>query len=216
MKIINVCGFSKSGKTTTSINLIKNLKNKGFSVTYAKDIHCENITFDEENTDTDKALKAGADKVIGSSPKICFSVSNEEKSLSKIVNEAKTDFLILEGFKDSDYEKVVCLKDEADLKDIDFSNIVCYSGVCSQSGKQEIGNYKLIDATKNSEKIFKMMCKGNRESKMKISLSVNGKVVPMIDYVSKTFADVILAYAKNLKKIDEIKSLKIEIDLEEE
>ncbi len=215
MKIIAVCGFSKSGKTTTAINLIKCLKSKGFSVTYAKDIHSENIVFDGVGTDTDRALQAGADKIIGTNPKISFEVSKEKIPLSSIVNEAKSDFLVLEGYKDSNYPKIVCLRNEADLEKAKFSNIICYAGVYSQIGKQSIEDYKLIDATKNAEEVVKMINEKIEESKTNITLTVNGKTIPMIEYVGKTFADVILAYAKNLKKIEEIKTLKVEINLGE-
>ncbi len=211
MKTIVVCGFSKSGKTTTCLSLIKELKKQNYSVTYAKDIHGTDLLFDEPDTDTDKALQAGADKVFGNNSKVSFSVAPKKRSLQETIKEANSDFLIIEGYKESAYEKIVCLENEADADKIKGNNILCYAGVLSKSGKKKVDNYKLIDAQSNPKEVVAMIKSREEKKGKEISLLINDKPIPMIDYVSKTLQDIILAYVKNLKKIDEIKTLTITI-----
>ncbi len=211
MRIIVVCGFCKSGKTTTCLSLIKELKKQNYSVAYAKDIHESGLIFDKPNTDTDKALKAGADKVFGNSPEISFNVTSHKKNLQQIIKEANSDFLIIEGYKNSHYNKIVCLEKETDAEKINNQNLICYAGVLSKSGKEKIGSHKLINAQINPKEIVEMRKKKEDKKKKEISLLINDKPIPMIDYVSKTLQDIILAYVKNLKKIEEIKKLKITI-----
>jgi len=212
MRTIVVCGFSKSGKTTTCLSLIKELKKQNYSVTYAKDIHGKNLLFDKPDTDTSKALQAGADKVFGNNPEISFSVTTKMRNLPETVKEADSDFLIIEGYKESDYEKIICLEKEADANKIRGKNILCYAGVLSKSGKEKVGDYKLINVQSNPKEVVAMLKKSKEEKKGKgISLLINEKPIPMVDYVAKTLQDIILAYVKNLKKIDEIKTLTINI-----
>jgi molybdopterin-guanine dinucleotide biosynthesis protein B len=60
MNIFAVYGFSKSGKTTTIVEIIKELRSRGYSVSTIKDVHVENFVFDVVGKDTWRHWKAGA------------------------------------------------------------------------------------------------------------------------------------------------------------
>ena len=52
MKICAVYGSSKSGKTTTVVEILKELRSRGYSVSTIKDVHVENFVFDVVGKDT--------------------------------------------------------------------------------------------------------------------------------------------------------------------
>ena len=63
MRVIMVKGFSKTGKTTTVVQIIKELRRRGYSVGTVKDIHYKRFAMDHPGTDTYKHAEAGAERV---------------------------------------------------------------------------------------------------------------------------------------------------------
>ena len=63
MKIVNVQGRKKTGKTTTVTQIIAELCRRGYTVGSVKGIHIEGFTMDVEGEDTGKHKAAGADPV---------------------------------------------------------------------------------------------------------------------------------------------------------
>jgi molybdopterin-guanine dinucleotide biosynthesis protein B len=107
--VINiVASGSNVGKTTLIEGLIKEIRMRGFSVSTIKhDVHGFDI--DKEGKDTWKHRKAGAEKVIISSKKRMAVICEveEEISLNELVDIAlKSDFVIIEGYKNSKYKKI--------------------------------------------------------------------------------------------------------------
>jgi len=47
MKVLSVAGYHHTGKTTTTVELIKELKKRGYKVASIKDIHAENFTMEK-------------------------------------------------------------------------------------------------------------------------------------------------------------------------
>lgn len=63
MKVFSVYGITKSGKTTTIENIIRELKRRGYTVGSVKEIHYEKFAIDTEGTNTDRHRRAGAEPV---------------------------------------------------------------------------------------------------------------------------------------------------------
>ena len=63
MKIFAVYGSSKSGKTTTVVEILKELRVRGYSVSTIKNVHVEHFVFDVVGNDTWRHWKAGAEVV---------------------------------------------------------------------------------------------------------------------------------------------------------
>lgn len=107
--VINVvASCSNVGKTTVIVGLIKELKRRGYSIATIKhDVHGFDI--DKEGKDTYKHRIAGAESVCISS-KNRFAIIKEVKEeipLNKIITAVKDyDFIIVEGYKNSNLRKI--------------------------------------------------------------------------------------------------------------
>lgn len=107
--VINiVASCSNSGKTTLIEGLIKKLKAKKYTVSTIKhDVHGFDI--DKKGKDTYKHRMAGADNVSISSRNRFALIRelSEELPLENIINEMPpSDFIIVEGYKNSKYRKI--------------------------------------------------------------------------------------------------------------
>ncbi|EJT5935835.1 molybdopterin-guanine dinucleotide biosynthesis protein B [Clostridium perfringens] len=108
-KIVNVvASCSNTGKTVLIEGLIKELKNRGYTVATIKhDVHGFDI--DKEGKDTWRHRKAGAEAVIISSRERMALIREvqEEFPLEELIKQVEDfDFIIVEGYKKSKYRKL--------------------------------------------------------------------------------------------------------------
>ncbi|EGT3602140.1 TPA: molybdopterin-guanine dinucleotide biosynthesis protein B [Clostridium perfringens] len=108
-KIVNVvASCSNTGKTVLIEGLIKELKNRGYTVATIKhDVHGFDI--DKEGKDTWRHRKAGAEAVIISSKERMALIREvqEEVPLEELIKQVEDfDFIIIEGYKKSKYRKL--------------------------------------------------------------------------------------------------------------
>ena len=108
--ILGIYGKSNSGKTTLVEKLITALKEKGYKVASAKNIHVENFSMDSEGKDTWRHSKAGAEVVVANSEdEVTFIVNNglAPKDVCGILQIiAEPDIIIVEGFWEDDSPKI--------------------------------------------------------------------------------------------------------------
>lgn len=108
-----ISGVKNSGKTTLITKLLKKFTEKGFKVgTIKHDGH--DFQMDNLDSDTDKHVKSGAlGTLIFSKNKYMFLEKSNEKKLDFYLDFFKNyDFIILEGFKNSDYPKLEVIRKE--------------------------------------------------------------------------------------------------------
>ncbi len=106
MKVISVVGYKNSGKTDLTVKLVKALKKKKKArVGTVKHIH---ERFDAEESDTFRHKEAGADVVIGVTPRELVRISGENNlnAALDVLADAGMDYAIVEGFKDSSIPKI--------------------------------------------------------------------------------------------------------------
>jgi molybdopterin-guanine dinucleotide biosynthesis adapter protein len=117
MRAIAVVGFKKSGKTTLALELARELKKLGHSVTLAKHSH---HGFDEK-ADTDTArFREQADMVMGFSPGGSFVSWPGERALTDLLPLVTSDFLVLEGGKTlGTMPRILIAPDEATARELD-------------------------------------------------------------------------------------------------
>lgn len=116
-KILSIVGTSNTGKTTLITTLIPLLKKQGYSVCVIK--HSESLLthtdFDQQGKDTYSFSEAGADEVWLTSPQFTYYTCTQEKSLSDMIQRASADIILVEGFKQSPYQKILLKKPDESI-----------------------------------------------------------------------------------------------------
>ncbi len=109
-KIIGVCGFKNSGKTTLVEKLVRHLTGLGYKISTVKHAH-HDFDIDHEGRDSFRHRKAGATEVAVVSQQrfaIMHELRGEEPpSLEEIlVKFAPCDLVIVEGYKRDTHDKI--------------------------------------------------------------------------------------------------------------
>lgn len=109
-KIIGVCGFKNSGKTTLVEKLVRHLTSLGYRISTIKHAH-HDFDIDQEGRDSFRHRKAGASEVAVISERRLAVLSEfgeeEAPSLSEVLTRLKRcDLVIVEGYKRDFHAKI--------------------------------------------------------------------------------------------------------------
>ena len=149
MKAVAFVGFKKSGKTTTVEAVARVLKGRGYRVAIAKSMHSN---FDRENSDTWRFSKV-ADAVLVRAHDT-DALLLKAKDINALFSMISADLLLLEGFKSIQHvPKVICAREEKDVKELNDGLAIAVSGVIASTGVGEINGLPVIDATREPEKL---------------------------------------------------------------
>jgi molybdopterin-guanine dinucleotide biosynthesis protein B len=165
LKIIDVAGLKKSGKTTVIENIVSELKSRGYKIGTVKKIHIPGFTIDQEGKDTYRHKQAGAEFVISLAPEEVALIRelHNQRSLAEIMDliPPDTDFLVCEELNETrdDVLYIVTLKTLDSLDEtLNVRNvgkkIIAVSGVVSNSEDDQITNDKhpIINSTTTNGK----------------------------------------------------------------
>ncbi len=115
VKFIAITGFKESGKTKVVEGVVERLKKRGFSVGTVKHVSQEGFTIDREGTDTWRHAEAGAEEVCLLSPDETVTMKKGGFSLENFLgNMEGLDYVIVEGFRDSEIIPKVAIADNDD------------------------------------------------------------------------------------------------------
>jgi molybdopterin-guanine dinucleotide biosynthesis adapter protein len=109
-KMIGVCGFKNSGKTTLVEKLVRHLTEQGFKISTVKHAH-HDFDIDHEGRDSFRHRKAGASEVAVVSQNR-FAIMNELRgteppTLDEILEKlSPCDLVIVEGYKRDAHDKI--------------------------------------------------------------------------------------------------------------
>ena len=131
MKIVAVYGSSKSGKTTTVVEIVKELRLRGYSVATIKNIHADDFVFDTVGKDTWRHWKAGAEVVGLRAPTESTLMIKRSMTLDELISHIHSDYLVLEGFRGTAIPKILCATDEKDVQGELQDTVFCISGLVS-------------------------------------------------------------------------------------
>lgn len=121
MNIIQIAGHSNSGKTTLIEQLIKRLKEINLTTSVIKHHgHAKKLAALDRGKDSAKYRDAGAvGSTVVAGNVIQMQFSSEEKwSIEEAIQfnkYIKRDVVIIEGFKNESYKKIVMIREERDL-----------------------------------------------------------------------------------------------------
>ena len=117
MKVFSVIGITKSGKTTTIENIIKELLKRNYTVGSVKEIHFEQFKMDPEGTNTFRHKIAGSQLVTARGAYETDVLFQNKLSVNEILNFYNHDFVILEGVRDTCAPKIVTAHDVEGILD---------------------------------------------------------------------------------------------------
>lgn len=118
MQIIQIVGYKNSGKTTLAKTLIKSLAKKGVKVASLKHHGHGGIPLGMKETDSEKHRQAGA-IISGVEGQKVLQLSNQNawkiEQMIAIYKLLDTEALVMEGFKQYNFNKIVLIRKAEDL-----------------------------------------------------------------------------------------------------
>jgi molybdopterin-guanine dinucleotide biosynthesis protein B len=146
MKMFGLSGYSKSGKTTVALALIKTLRERNYTVSTVKGIHLDDFVINEMGSDTWRHLEAGAETTIARTHDETVQFWNSALPLSKIIHQFSTDFVLVEGMKNEKIPKILCAKDVAEITLLKNEYVFAVSGLianyCSEFERNKVFHYE--------------------------------------------------------------------------
>lgn len=217
MKIVSIVGKKNTGKTSLTVKVIEELTRRGYNVASVKHSH-HSIEMDKENTDTWKHKQAGANLVVGVGSTTFFN-SRQEMDLNRILFLIKHidnfDFVIIEGYKQYNYPKIITspnVKDEYTICEVD-SFTIDEKGVSELADLIEKRGHDIVDTLfanncgyNDGESIACEIRNGNLSvedlDKTHSYLSIDGKVVGLNRFVSDYLKQNVLGVINTLNLKD--------------
>lgn len=120
MKIMQIVGYKNSGKTTLINELIQICNAHQLEVTTIKHHGHgeEDISLNHKEVDSRSFINSGASESIVLGHQLIERVTKQQKSLTQIIEEdlsIKPDVILVEGFKQEQYPKVLLKKNSGNL-----------------------------------------------------------------------------------------------------
>lgn len=143
MKVFSIIGYTNSGKTSTLLEVIKELVRRGKTVHTIKAIHIEGFSVETEGKDSWLHREAGASRTAIRSNVETTIMYQKAMSAKELIPFFDADYLVLEGFStEKKVPKVLCSKNLNDLKEMLDDTVFAISGVISN----EINEFQGIRA----------------------------------------------------------------------
>lgn len=168
MKVLQVVGYSSSGKTTLLEALIKELRSRSFRVGTAKSIgsggqsrldlpayhkHWKDLDFsiDQPNTDTYKHRQAGAEPILSWAGQETAIIYQRSLELWELIAQLDVDFLLIEGGKSLSLPRIVVGRQEDQLARLvnDYTLALVLTKSCKASPVESLRTYKGLEDITN-------------------------------------------------------------------
>jgi molybdopterin-guanine dinucleotide biosynthesis protein B len=157
-KVVAVVGGKHSGKTTVIVNLIRQLKSRGYRVGTVKEM-VRIPTLDTPETETDQYTQAGAETVVAVPRNETVIFLKKRMNLTEILFYLeRLDYVLLEGFEsEKSLPKIIAAKTAKEAASFSDGNAIAVSGLIVES-KQETAKASelkipLLSSTREAEKL---------------------------------------------------------------
>lgn len=119
VKVLQIVGFKKSGKTTLMLDLLKQATQRGITVSTVKHHgHGGALEMPSTNTDSMRFFEEGAScSIVFGEGVVQVHQRKKQATLAELVAFASAenpDLVLVEGFKEAQYEKIVLLRSAED------------------------------------------------------------------------------------------------------
>jgi len=135
MKVFSVVGYTKSGKTSAVIELVKELKLRGYKIGTIKDIHYEKFTMETENSDSWLHWKTSNGVVFARGLNETYQIWHRQLALEEMLKHLNADYVIVEGMKTFPLPKIVCAKSKEELDELVDGTVIAISGIYANDNK---------------------------------------------------------------------------------
>ena len=214
--VVTFVGYHDSGKTTLVSEVVSHLKDLGHRVAVIKSSNEAGVAFDTENTDTYRHRQAGADAVLFVGPdQMVLQTGPSDHSIVTLAHRyfADADIVIGEGFKHARKVPKIEVRKKSDQ---DLRQEV--HGVIAVVTDLDVpGDYvfRLSEAKEVALFIEKRFIRGKGKRPERVSLVVEGRKIPMKDFVQDCLAGTILGFVDALKLTNEPREIELRIRLPE-
>jgi len=153
MKVFSVAGYHHTGKTTTTVAIIKELKKRGYVVQSIKDIHAENYQIDKEGSNSWQHWEASNERVIARSFNGTNLIWHERLSLNQMLDHLQADYVVVEGMKTAFLPRIICAESEDQLEELVDGKVFAISGKWANKHSK----YKNLPVLKSIEDVEKIV-----------------------------------------------------------
>ncbi|NHK30128.1 MAG: molybdopterin-guanine dinucleotide biosynthesis protein B [Asgard group archaeon] len=165
MKIIIIVGYTNSGKTSTLLEIIKELVSRGYEVNTVKSIHIDGFSIDQEGKDSWRHQQAGATVTATRSDVETAILYQKSMNVKELIPFFDADYLILEGFaKEKNIPRILCAKNIEEIDDRFNESVFALSGIISNE-MQEYNGIKVINGLTNVKELVDLVEKKAIDSK---------------------------------------------------
>ena len=208
--VICVVGASNSGKTTLLEKLIPEFKRRGYRIgTIKHDIHT--FEMDHEGKDTWRHKQAGASTVTIVSPIQVATIkdTSDEMPLEEVINRYlwQEDLILVEGYKRSSYPKIEVYRSDVETKPICTLKDNLIALVTDEEVELEVPRFGFDETKQLADFLEKRFLKARKVPGVLVQL--NGKKLPMKDFVQEFLAGGILGMLSQLKGWDQPQDIQI-------
>ena len=211
--IISIVGKSDSGKTTFIEKLVPELTRRGYRIATIKhDVH--GFEVDREGKDSWRHKRAGAHTVVISSPNKVALIRDVEKDLTleevreKLIQDV--DLILSEGYKKDVQPKIEIFRKEKHKKLLCTKEDNLIAIVSNKKFSVATSCFFLDDIKGVADFIEKRYLASKREGE--ISLKINGKKVPMTQFVQSFVTSTVRGMLTSLKGCDNPRQIEIRIE----
>jgi molybdopterin-guanine dinucleotide biosynthesis protein B len=217
LPIISIVGTSDSGKTTFLEKLIPELAARGYRIGAVKhDVH--GFEMDREGKDTWRLRRAGAEVVAISSPNQFASIRRTDGEISLEEIAARffwtEDILVTEGFKGSRFPKIEVFRSIRESKPICGPQDNLVAIVSDDAVDAQVPRFSFADWRGVADLIEDRYLKNRKKRKLLVQL--DGKQMPMKDFVEDFVLGGIRGMLSSLRGWEEPRTVAIHMRLEED
>lgn len=148
MKVLSVAGYHHTGKTTVVVELIKELRRRGYRVASIKDIHSDDFTMEKEGSNSWKHWEASQNVVFARGHNETCQIWHKQLSLNEMLDRLNADWVVVEGMKTAALPRIICAESIEQLEELVDDTTIAVSGKFSDANSN-YRHLKVLNATKD-------------------------------------------------------------------
>ncbi len=216
--VISFVGSSNSGKTTLVEQVIKILSDKGIRISLIKhDAH--GFEIDHEGKDTWRHKKAGAVRVLISSPAKYAMIADGEADLGDMLymaGDGDIDLIVIEGYKSSSLPKIEVFREANGKKPVCTGHESLLAVATDTPESEQLKSAPMLLDINDPQAVVRfieerILCE--EKPFPFVSLVADGKKIDLNRFASFSLANTLKGYLKSLKGAEDAVEFEIKISM---